>query len=124
MESPAASAATASMIAAIAQRSGLRRGRRNVADDGANLIGHQIGRQAFHAFHAARVLHGDQRDDRFAINAELMKCFKIGLDAGAAARIGSGDGEGNRLSVGMVTNPDRRCTVSKVSASAAVLSVR
>ncbi len=82
---------------AIAQRSGFRGRRRNIADRGANLIGHQFRRQAFHALHAASVLHGDQGDHRFAIDAELMKCFEVGLNTGAAARIGPGDGQRDRL---------------------------
>ncbi len=68
------------------------------ANDGANLIGHQIGREIFDPLDAARVLHGDQRDHGLPIDAELMKGLEIGLDSRSAARVRSGNRQRNRLS--------------------------
>ena len=45
---------------------------------------------------AAGVLRGQRGDDRRAIDAERRKCLEVGLDAGAAARIRAGDGDGDR----------------------------
>ena len=42
---------------------------------------------------AARVLRGERRDDARAVGAERGERLQVGLDAGAAARIGTGDGE-------------------------------
>src|SRR5581483_435219 len=45
---------------------------------------------------AARVLRGERGDRRGAIDAERGKGLQVGLDAGAAAGIRSGDGERDR----------------------------
>src|SRR5207249_5957515 len=42
------------------------------------------------------VLGGDRRDGRSAVHAERRKRLQVGLDACAAARVGPGDGEGDR----------------------------
>ena len=47
----------------------------------------------FNTVDAVRVLDGDEGYDGLAVDAELVKCLEIGLNAGAAARVGSCDGE-------------------------------
>ena len=39
------------------------------------------------------VLRRQRRDDGRAINAKRRKCLEIGLNAGAAGRVGPGDGQ-------------------------------
>ena len=51
------------------------------------LLQHQAGRHHLDARDADGVLHGEQRDDRFAVDAELVEGLQIGLDARAAAGV-------------------------------------
>ena len=67
------------------------------------------GRHHLHARDAHGVLHGEQRDHRFAIDAELMEGLEVGLNARAAARVASGDREGDgRHSPRINGRPQRR----------------
>ena len=45
---------------------------------------------------AQRVLDGEKRDDGLAVDAELVEGLEVGLDARAAAGVGSGDRQGRR----------------------------
>jgi len=85
---------------AIAQRSGFHGRRWHVFQDGQDLFSQQIGRDAFDAPHADAVLDGEQSDASLAVDAKLMKSFEVGLDSGAAARIGSGNTQRNRMAHG------------------------
>jgi hypothetical protein len=57
------------------QRPGFDRHRRNVLQHGANLLKNQIRRCQLDALRVDGILHRQQRDDRFAINFELVKGF-------------------------------------------------
>ena len=78
-----------------AQCAGLDGMRREVFEDGVELLADQIGVEHFHARCADGVLNRDQGDDRRAEDAEFVEGLEIGLKACAAAWIGTGDGEGD-----------------------------
>jgi hypothetical protein len=63
---------------------------RNVFDDGLYLGDYEIRGQVVDSLHTFCVLDGDQRDCGFAVDAELVEGFEVGLDSGAAARIRAG----------------------------------
>ena len=46
--------------------------------------------------HAARILSGERSDHARGVDAERRECLEIGLNPGAAARIGAGDGQSDR----------------------------
>ena len=75
----------------IAERPRLDGHRRDVAQDCVDLLAHKIRRQALNALNSKRVLHRDERDDCLTVNTQLVKSFEIGLNTGAAARIGTRD---------------------------------
>jgi hypothetical protein len=75
------------------QRAGFGGGRRNIGDDGLDLCGDERRLQRVDQRDSLRVLHRHQSHDGFAVDAELMEGFEIGLDAGAAAWVGTRDGE-------------------------------
>ncbi len=66
-----------------------------IGEHGIELRGDEIGRHIVNAEHALGVLRRQRGDDGRAIDAERGKGLQIGLDAGAAARIRAGNGEGN-----------------------------
>ena len=45
---------------------------------------HQNGRQAFNPLQRYGILHGNERNDGFSVDAQLMKSFEVGLNACAA----------------------------------------
>ena len=61
-----------------------------------DLRGDEIGRHVVDAGDALGVLRGQRRDHRGAIDAERGEGLQVGLDAGAAAGIRAGDGDGDR----------------------------
>ena len=78
------------------ERAGFCRCRRDVLEDGVQLLEHELRRHHFDTGDAQAVLHGEQGDDRFAIASELMEGLEVRLNPRAAARVRSGDGEGDR----------------------------
>ena len=78
-----------------AERAGLGSGRRNIFDHRGDLFQYQPIRHRFHARHAYGVLYGQQGNHGFAVHAELVESLEVSLYAGAAAGIGSRDGEGH-----------------------------
>lgn len=77
----------------ISESAGLGGVWRDVFGNSGNLLGDQYRIQALDAGDAPGVLDGDEREDRLAVNAKLVKRFQVGLDACAARWVGSGDGE-------------------------------
>lgn len=77
---------------AVAKRPRLGRVRRDVVQHRAELMHHQNRRQEFHVFQCHSILHRKQRKHRFAIDAQLMKRFEVGLNSRAARGIGTGYG--------------------------------
>ena len=65
---------------------------RDIFENGVDLLADEFGIEQFDAGDGLGVLDGDEGEDGFAVDTELMKCFEIGLDAGTAAGIGAGDG--------------------------------
>ncbi|OPZ04498.1 MAG: hypothetical protein BWZ10_03153 [candidate division BRC1 bacterium ADurb.BinA364] len=63
---------------------------RDVAQNGPNLIADKVRRNIENAGNAARVLSGQGRDGAHSIHAEGGEGLQIGLNAGAAAGVGSG----------------------------------
>ena len=63
----------------VAERSSLGGARRNILDDRGNLRKHQFRRQTMHAQNFPRVLNRGQRDDRFPVDAKLVKNLKVSL---------------------------------------------
>ena len=74
----------------------------DVVEHGVELRGNEARVRRVNRGDAARVLRGQRRDHARAIGAERGEGLQIGLDAGAAAGIGTGDRQhiGNRLSHG------------------------
>src|SRR2546423_1220754 len=66
---------------ATAERSRLGGGWRNVVENGIQLLEDKLRRQALDTIYALSVLHGEQREDGFAVDSELMKRFEVSLDA-------------------------------------------
>ena len=64
----------------------------NVFQNCLDLRQHQIAGERVDTSDAKRVLDGDQSDDGFAVHAELMEGFEVGLHAGSATGVGAGDG--------------------------------
>ena len=58
-----------------------------------------IGGDRVHRRDADRVLSSDRGDRRHPVHAGGRKCLEIGLDAGAAAGVGAGDGEDARCAL-------------------------
>ena len=61
-----------------------------------------------HAKHALRVLHGDRRHRRHGVTAERGDGLDVGLDAGAAAGIRTGDDEDTALRFGHIPDMAER----------------
>ncbi len=66
----------------------------DVVEDRAELECVEFRGNIMNAVDALGVLCGKSGDGRHAVDAEGVEGFKVGLYAGAAARIGAGDGEG------------------------------
>ena len=62
---------------------------------GIDLRGDEFGWHLVNRRHALRVLGSQRRDHRRAVHSAGRKRLQIGLDAGPATRIGTGDGEGD-----------------------------
>jgi hypothetical protein len=67
--------------------------RTNVFHYRTNLGRHQIGCEMFHSLHSESVLDCDQREDSFAIHAELVKSFQVGLNTSAPAGVRARNGQ-------------------------------
>ena len=68
----------------ISKRAGLRGLGQNVGKYGFKLMDHVRGLDRINGSHAARVLDGQERHDRHAIDLVPVESFQIGLDAGTA----------------------------------------
>ncbi len=75
---------------------------RHVLEQRARLVRDPVGVDRHHAFDAERVLHGQRRHDRQRMTSHARECQKVGLQAGAARRIGSGEREHDRWKGGSV----------------------
>ena len=78
-----------------AQRTRLDGVRRNVFHHRADLGRDKIRRQDLDRGDAYRVLHGKQRDRRFAVDAELVKSLEVRLNAGSPRRVRSRNRQGD-----------------------------
>ena len=87
--------ATISTVAAIAEHAGFYGGDIEIGNDGAKLRGNEVRRYREDAGDAKRILRGQRRDDRRAVNAERGKRLEVSLNAGAAGGVGAGDGQRN-----------------------------
>ena len=83
--------------AAVEQHAGLDGLDRIALQHGAQLRLDHRGSDGLDGAHALQVLGGDGGDDAGAVDAAGGKRLDIGLDAGAASRIGAGDGQGDRV---------------------------
>ena len=92
---PSAACATASTISVEPRAPVLAAAGRNILQHGGQLCQHQRGRHHLHARHAHRILYRKQCDHGFAVDAELVEGFQVGLNPRAAARVASRDGEGD-----------------------------
>ena len=81
--------------AGVTEHADFHRAHFEVGKDRVDLRGDEICRHVVNAEHALGVLCGERGDDRRAIDAQRGKRFQIGFDAGAAARIRSGNGDGD-----------------------------
>ncbi len=70
---------------------GLRRVDADVVEDGLQLRADEVRRQLVHRCHRDRVLGGERDDGARPVRARGGKRLQIGLDAGAAARVGRGN---------------------------------
>src|SRR5262249_4083554 len=77
------------------ERAGFDGCRRDVLDDGADLLAHQLRGDTLDAIDADGGLDGQERDDRGSGDAEWMKGFEVRRDARAAAGVRAGNGEGD-----------------------------
>ncbi len=68
-------------------------GRREVLGEGIELRSDHCVRDGVHGADAASILRGQRHDHRRAEDAELLERLEIGLDAGTAPRVRSGNGE-------------------------------
>ena len=75
------------------EHAGLDRIGADVVEDDADLVADGLGRNGVEGVDAGRVLHGDGGDRRHGVGAERGRGLDVGLDAGAAARIRTGDDE-------------------------------
>src|SRR5207244_861056 len=84
-----------------------------VVGERVELLRHERRRERLPRTHADGVLRRHRRDDARAEDAELVERLEVGLDPGAAARIGARDGEGD-LHVGPAGLPScsSSCTVT------------
>ena len=83
-----------------AQHADLERVDRNVLEQAARLVGHPLGVERLDALDAARVLHGDRGDDRQRMAAHAREREDVGLQAGAARRIGRGERQHDGRKIG------------------------
>ena len=65
----------------------------DVGEDGFALGADDVAGDGVHGLHALGVLRGYGGDDARAVCAERAEGFEVGLDARAAAGVGTGDGE-------------------------------
>ena len=65
----------------------------DVRQDGVDLRRNRIGRQVVDGLHAEGILRGDRRHGGHAVHAVGREGLQVGLDAGAAAGVGTRDGE-------------------------------
>jgi hypothetical protein len=65
----------------------------DVGEHGVDLRRHERRRQRFDGADAAGVLRRQAAQGRHAVNAQRGKGLQVGLDAGAAGRIGTGDAQ-------------------------------
>jgi rubredoxin len=79
-----------------AEHAELERGDGNIGEHRARLRRHQLGVERVQAVHAARVLHRERRHGAHRIGAHRGDSEQIGLHAGAARRVGGGEGEHGR----------------------------
>ena len=90
-----------------AQHAGFCRRRGKVLNHRIYLGAHQIGRNGFPLADPARVLRSNGSDRRRPEHAKPLKCFQVGLNSGAAARIRTGNGERYAQSTGPVAEAER-----------------
>ncbi len=77
----------------VVQHADLHRVHANVLGHGVDLRTQHVGRNAVDGAHALGVLRGDGGDGRHAVAAERAEGLEVGLDAGAAAAVGAGNGK-------------------------------
>jgi len=73
------------------EHAGLGRVECEIAGDRFYLRGHEVGRERDDSCDAACILRRDRRDRGRAVDAVRGKCFQVGLDSSAAARVASRD---------------------------------
>lgn len=71
----------------------LHRSRRDVLEDGVDLLGDELGRRLLHGTHPAGVLRGERGDGGFREEMVRRDGLDVRLDARAATRVRAGDGE-------------------------------
>jgi hypothetical protein len=77
----------------IGQHAQLHRADAEVVEAGVDLGAQEIHRRHVHGADAARVLGGERGERAQAMHAVGGEGFQVGLDAGAAAGVGAGDGQ-------------------------------
>jgi hypothetical protein len=86
------------------QYAGLERSNVDVGEHMLRLASHELGLDRRHAYHTARVLHGEAGDDRQRVTIERGDGEEIGLHAGAAGRIRRREREHHRWH-GLLSGP-------------------
>jgi hypothetical protein len=79
----------------VGQHADLHRADIEIGEHGIDLRRNEIGGHVMDGEHALGILRRERGDDAGAIDPERGKGFQIRLDAGAAARIRAGDGQGD-----------------------------
>ncbi len=107
------------------QQADLDGGGRQIDAKGVDLGGEGLHQHGVDHLHRHRVLGGNGGDDRAAVHAEVVQCVQVGLNAGTAAGVGTGDGPDHRQRVGhgrQVGGADSPACAAHASSPAACLS--
>jgi len=81
----------------VAERTRFGGSRRDIFENGLELIQDKGGVEEIHTRYPSRILNRQQGDDGSSIDTELVEGLKVGLEAGPAAGVGPGNGQGNGL---------------------------
>ena len=107
------------------QQADLDGGRWQIDAEGVDLGGEGLHQHGVDHLHRHRVLGCDGGDDRAAVHAEVVQCVQVGLNAGTAAGVGTGDGPDHRQRVGhgrQVGGADSPACAAHASSPAACFS--
>ena len=87
------------------QHAGLDRVGADVGQHHLDLLGDEGGIDGYHSMHAHRVLRGERGNRGGGKTTHRRHCLDVGLDAGATARIGTGDDQDAAFHAALFTQP-------------------